>query len=440
MYAYLTEIPEQLCNETELITDLNLFVEDILLGCAGVDTVLVKDKNSESSMLLSSIGCIVVTIADLDCHGEVVTIEESEEITVLNVEEMTEIVNSVEPVSKDEKECVGVEEECATAEEEYEYPVDLDVVESLNNKEESIKSIDFTSESYQSSVLNDTPDRVEEDTSEVMEVLSETEQVSNEIPESAEMLEVAVDETPQVTEVMEAEPKVDIIEYCDGSTNEVPVEVVKAIEDIPLDCNDDTLVVKTFEFNQPKKGKVKNLLSRLPFVKNKGDDLIRVEVNEKFATSVNKLKADLTNIKVFKEWLVASGYLTQQDLVNIEREITTYKGRGIDVKFLRVVREMNLMSDATCAEILTKSLKREVKCYADLDMRKIATLTALHNFLRRDCFLLNHVPGSMVVEVGHDIDSPCDIGEIEMYFPGHKILTREFVEGTTSRVVYDIAV
>lgn len=335
-------------DEMTYIEDVSTFVEDILLGCEEAGTVLVDDKSSSDSALLESVGCEVVTVADLDCCGKVLD-------------------NS--PVCDDYKDFDSTVSE---TDESFDYKVEH------TGKDESCV--------IQHSDITDTIAPIEEET----------------IPN-------------QVVETVKEDIKED----------QVPVV-------------NNVAVIQSTSLKKEKQNKVGGLFSRLPLFRKKNTDVVEVKVNNSFVTSINNLTTDLTNIVTFKEWLLSEGYISAENLSRVEAEVYARKGRGLDVRFLKVARELSLINDDDCASILTKAYKREVNCYSNIDIDNTKRLTISSNFLRRDCFLISHDSVNRVLKIGHDIDSPCDLGQVETYFPGYKILCKEFVEGTTKRVVCDI--
>lgn len=331
-------------DEMTYIEDVSTFVEDILLGCEEAGTVLVEDKSSKDSVLLESVGCIVVTVADLDCCGK-----------VLDSSTICDDCKDIDSVTEETEESSDCTVECTTEDE--------------------------------------TPVTQPED-------------------------------IPHTTAPIEEE----IV------TNQIETTVKE--DSVPVVNN--VAVIQSATLKKEKQSKVGGLLSRLPLFKKKHVDVVEVKVNNSFATSINNLTTDLTNIVTFKEWLLSEGYISAENLSRVETEVYARKGRGLDVKFLKVARELSLISDDDCASILTKAYKREVSCYSKVDIGITKRLTNDSNFLRRDCFLISHDSDNRVLKIGHDIDSPCDLGQVETYFPGYKILCKEFVEGTTKRVVCDI--
>lgn len=344
MYTCLKDSNIMGTDEMTYIEDVSTFVEDILLGCEEAGTVLVDDKSSKDSILLESVGCVVVTVADLDCCGEV--LDNSKVCD--DYDDCDSIVASTEESSNCEIECV------------------------------------------------------EEDTSPDMQ--------NDNIPE-----DVTFTEENTITNQVETTVKEDT----------VPVV-------------NNVAVIQSTTLKKEKQNKVGGLFSRLPIFRKRNMDVVEVKVNNSFASSINNLTTDLTNITTFKEWILSEGYISAENLSRVETEVYARKGRGLDVKFLKVARELSLISDDDCASILTKAYKREVSCYSKVDICSTKRLTKDSNFLRRDCFLISHDSDNRVLKIGHDIDSPCDLGQVETYFPGYKILCKEFVEGTTKRVVCDI--
>lgn len=188
--------------------------------------------------------------------------------------------------------------------------------------------------------------------------------------------------------------------------------------------------------NEIVQGKVKEHTGLFGKIfKRRNKDLAQVEID--LGTGLEDvLKVDYTRGKYFKQMIVDKGYLTEEEVKQVEDTIQDHKRLGNTKYFIQTCRENGLLSEERCAKLLAIGTTKEIlrKDILETQLDKIAEYNKELYIITNKYFIIDVDPVERVVVICKDLIDEPNVYYLEKLYPGYEVITKNVIEGVTKEM------
>lgn len=216
------------------------------------------------------------------------------------------------------------------------------------------------------------------------------------------------------------------------NTTNTSVEQNKSLKKLNTDIK-----VKTESTTQPPKmkllkageGKKRPPIFNL-FSKKEEVEVEDVLLDDNLYSLLNNQSSDLLKKDNFKDYLLNNNYITNEEMVEILKEIDKKKSRGEDPKFIEMARKMKIITEEESAEILSNVTKKEVIPKSKLDINKLKSLNKELRDVKKSFFIVDFNAKKETITIIKDLSqNTIEYNVLEKDYLGYRIIVLNVVDG-----------